>query len=107
MARMNDMNEAPQTRTMKYVDKNGVRQTLSPLAAARLAHVAEHAPVGRLTTPDQWKAKDIRSLEDRGLWNVTWVDLNDEQRVGSWIITGLTEIGRVVLAAWRRREENG
>jgi hypothetical protein len=43
-------------------------------------------------------------MQDSGLWLVDWVEPGDEKREGGWVITGLTEMGRNVLAQWRRRE---
>jgi hypothetical protein len=46
----------------------------------------------------------VRKVEDTGLWSVDWVEPGDTERVGGWVITGLTPFGRNVLAQWLRRE---
>ncbi|MFF1693057.1 hypothetical protein ACFVXC_05445 [Streptomyces sp. NPDC058257] len=91
---------------MKYFDENGTERSLYASGASRLAFVKEHAPVGRLQTPGNrvWAVQDVRKMEDTGLWDVEWVEPNDDAREGGWIITGLTAFGRIVLDNWNKRQ---
>ncbi|WP_274032642.1 hypothetical protein [Streptomyces sp. MMBL 11-1] len=88
---------------MNYVDEHGNQQKLWESGAQKLAHVAENAPVGRLQAPGQWRVTAVRDFQDSGLWEVTWVEPGDTERVGGWIITGLTAKGRNLLSDWNRR----
>ncbi|AZM47868.1 hypothetical protein DMB38_20585 [Streptomyces sp. WAC 06738] len=92
---------------MNWTDEHGTRRKLWASGAARLKHVAERAPVGRLQTPATWQTNEVRNFQDQGLWNVTWLDAGDVERKGSWRIDGLTEKGRKLLAEWERRVEEG
>lgn len=97
----------PQGRdSMKFQDEDGRERSLYESGATRLAYVAENAPVGRLQiTGRPWANQEVRKMQDTGLWNVNWVEPGDDKREGGWVITGLTEFGRNVLAKWRRRQE--
>lgn len=85
---------------MRYIDDDGERRDFYATTAERLTYASNHAPVGRLHAPASWKTNDVRNLEDSGLWTVRWVDLDDHVRVGSWIVTGVTEKGRRLLKLW-------
>ncbi|MGW1261269.1 hypothetical protein ACWD7Y_04810 [Streptomyces drozdowiczii] len=93
--------------SMKYFDETGQERSLYSSGAERLAHVAEHAPVGRLQVPGgkTWAVQDVRKMQDTGLWTVNWVEPGDTNREGGWIITGLTDFGRNVLRDWRTRQQ--
>ncbi|MEW1922191.1 hypothetical protein [Streptomyces sp. NPDC088360] len=91
---------------MKYFTEEGQELSLYASGASRLEYVAGNAPVGRLQTPGQttWAVQDVRKMQDTGLWTVEWVEPGDDNREGGWVITGLTEFGRNVLAQWRVRQ---
>jgi hypothetical protein len=85
------------------VDEHGNRWRLWESGAKKLVHVAENAPVGRLQTPFTWAVSDVRDFQDRGLWEVDWLEPGDTERTGGWVITGLTAAGRNLLREWNRR----
>ncbi|MFI7083951.1 hypothetical protein ACIBUR_10125 [Streptomyces anulatus] len=92
---------------MNYKDEDGKAQKLWESGAEKLAYVAENAPVGRLQTPEPWRVTNVRDFQDSGLWKVTWVEPGDKERVGGWVITGLTDKGHKVLDDWNRRVSVG
>lgn len=92
---------------MNVESEDGGRWKLYESGAGRLAHVASSAPVGRLQTPKTWSVTDVRGFQERGLWNVDWLDPGDTEHIGAWVITGLTEKGRNLLAEWNRRVVQG
>ncbi|WP_425838889.1 hypothetical protein [Streptomyces fractus] len=92
---------------MKYFNVDGTELSLYASGAARLAHVEEHAPVGRFLnapTGREWGPLDVRKMQDTGLWTVEWLEPGDTKREGAWLIVGLTTFGRNVLANWRKRQ---
>lgn len=92
---------------MNYKDEDGKAQKLWESGAEKLAYVAENAPVGRLQAPDHWQVSAVRNFEDGGLWEVRWVEPGDTERVGGWVITGLTDKGHNLLNDWKRRVSVG
>ncbi|MGW3860394.1 hypothetical protein ACWEDZ_02775 [Streptomyces sp. NPDC005047] len=93
--------------SMNFVDEEGNSFQIREGAASRLKLVHERGNVGRLQAPGPWKVHEIRALEDRGLWTVDWVEPGDDKREGAWVITGLTDRGRLALAEWNRRVVEG
>ncbi|WNI17689.1 hypothetical protein [Actinacidiphila sp. ITFR-21] len=96
---------------MKYVDADMKEQAIRERSISRLAHVEEHAGedgLGRFeirkATGELWDAHEVRALQERGLWDVEWLEAEDEKHEGGWRILGLTEVGRNVLKKWRDRE---
>ncbi|WP_406362355.1 hypothetical protein [Streptomyces sp. NBC_01579] len=90
---------------MKYYTEDGQERRIYESGITRLAYVAENAPVGRLQIVGRpWATQEVSKMQDSGLWLVDWVEPGDEKREGGWVITGLTEMGRNVLAQWRRRD---
>ncbi|UXX93932.1 hypothetical protein N7U49_21220 [Streptomyces sp. AD2-2] len=93
---------------MKYVDAAMREQKISERSVKRLEYIAEQpTPCGRFEirkkTGDLWDSHEVRTLEERGLWDVEWLEPGDENHEGGWRILYLNEVGRNVLRKWRER----
>ncbi|WP_328749381.1 MULTISPECIES: hypothetical protein [unclassified Streptomyces] len=92
---------------MKYVDGAMKEQKISERSVTRLAYIAEHAPRGRFQikkeTGELWDSHEVRTLEERGLWDVEWLEPGDEDHEGGWRILHLNDVGKNVLRKWRER----
>ncbi|MFD9815206.1 hypothetical protein [Streptomyces sp. NPDC059080] len=93
---------------MKYIDSDMNERSIRERSIQRLEYVEEHAPCGRFeiraATNELWDAHEVRSLQQRGLWDVEWMEPGDENHEGGWRILGLGEVGRNVLRKWRERK---
>ncbi|MFE6746032.1 hypothetical protein ACFVGM_09285 [Kitasatospora purpeofusca] len=61
-----------------------------------LAIVGNEAPVqegGKY----RWRPTNVRAIEKRGLWEVTWSSIGPGEKRSGYVITGLTVLGRAVL----------
>lgn len=96
---------------MKYVDAAMKEQKISERSVDRLAYIAEYAPSGRFeirnATGELWDTHEVRTLQERGLWEVEWLEPGDEKHEGGWRILALNDVGRTVLRKWRERETAG
>ncbi|MEV8399301.1 hypothetical protein [Streptomyces niveus] len=94
---------------MRYLDADGKEQKISARTIDRMAHVERHAPCGRYEIKkslggELWDLHEVRTLEERGIWTVEWIEAGDENHEGAWRILALDEVGRNVLRKWRERE---
>ncbi|MFC4498454.1 MULTISPECIES: hypothetical protein [Streptomyces] len=94
---------------MKYVDRDMREQAIRQRSVDRLAYIAEHAPCGRFeikaATGELWDSHEVRTLEERGLWDVEWLEAGDTAHEGGWRILHLNDIGKNVLRKWRERHQ--
>lgn len=98
------LTENPIQRRMMYHDHNNRLQSLTAPAADALLAIREITPshpIGRLQYP--WHLSLVRTLEDKGLAIVQWVEYGDEKRQGAWQITDITDTGKALLAQWDER----
>lgn len=94
---------------MKYVDAKMKEQRISERSVLRLAYIEQSGgPRGRFEiradTGELWDSHEVRTLQERGLWNVEWLEPGDDKYEGGWRILGLNDVGRNVLRKWQERE---
>lgn len=93
---------------MKYFDKAMKDQKISERSVLRLAYIEKHGARGRFEirtdTGELWDNHEVRTLQERGLWDVEWLEPGDEKYEGGWRILGLLDVGRNVLRKWQERD---
>ncbi|MEU0214033.1 hypothetical protein ABZ281_02550 [Streptomyces sp. NPDC006265] len=95
---------------MNWTDEQGAPRHIYETGIERLRYVASRSGTGRYQMPEGqpvWSTKDIRTFEEQGLWEVTWLEEGDHEHTGAWRIDGLTDKARELLAEWERRVEGG
>ncbi|MGW1180226.1 hypothetical protein [Streptomyces drozdowiczii] len=92
---------------MKYIDVHLREQKISERSVDRLKYAAEHAPCGRFeiknVTGELWDGHEVRALEERGLWEVEWLEPGDVEHQGGWKVLGLNDVARNVIRKWDER----